>query len=334
MARNVALVWIAGLAACVSDVDGERVGGVRDADGADDDTGGGDTHADDTVDDTVDDTAEDTGGDSAGDTGDTGDDDTGDGWGACRPEAPWTFATPEDVWAAADVVTPDIDGIAAAIGVAEFRKDGGCPTVTDLESEVSMGFSIAGDCTTGAGTRYAGAMTTTVSTVGRSTRTEWRFDGFEIEVADAADPFRFWADGTLIIDHRTADTLSGDPGGLVVEAALVQGLERLPASAYTGRVGEWARALRVERVGVSGQRMDDGYVRVLAAPEGGPTGDLCADFDVQDLGAACRTEGAGALRFIGATEATIAVDGARGCDGCGLVTVDGVEHGVSCPSAP
>lgn len=334
MARNVVSLLVTALAACVPG--GERSGpvggGVGDGGGV---GPGGDTALEDTAAVDTADTADDTGAhDTAGDT----DPGPGDGWGACLDglQAPFPFATKADVFDAREALLPDIDGIASAIGVAEFRKDGGCPTVTDLETEVSMGFAIAGDCTTSEGTRYAGRMTTTVTTGGRSsTVTEWRFEGFEVEVTDPADPYRFWADGALIIDHRNPDVMNGDPGGMLVDATLTQGLDRLPTgSSYVGRIGEWTWRLHLERVGASGERVDDGYVHVLRTGEGGTTGDYCADVDLEDAADACPTEGIGAVRLMGANAATLTLDGTQGCDGCGLVNVDGVELGLACPAAP
>lgn len=330
MARNLIFLLATGMAGCIFNVDGDGkpVGPGRD--GVDD--GGGDG-TEDTAVDTAGDTGADTG-DTATDTGDTGD--TAESWGDCAAlQEPWPFSVAADVWAADDALMPDVDGIASAIAVAQDRMDvtAGCPTLTDISTDVSTGFEIAGDCTTAEGTTYAGRMTMTIATASTGTVTDWHFERFQVEVADDTDPFHFWADGVMTTDERLPDDLTGDPGALLVDATLVHGLDRLPEGSFTGLVGEWARRIHMQHDGLSGVSMTDGYVRVIRTVEGGATGDFCADLAVADAGTTCEVEGDGTMTFTGANEAVLELDGSASCDGCGRVTIDGVDMGMTCPTA-
>lgn len=329
MARNLLLLLAAGLAGCVFNVDGDgrKPGGQPGGgDGPGDDVGG-DTAVDDTGDDTG---ADDTGDDTGMDTGDTG-----EAWGDCAAlREPWTFENADDLWAADDALMPDIDGIASAIALAQDRMDveAGCPTVTDIGTDVSTGFEIAGECTTADGTRYAGRMAMTITTSGMGTVTEWRFENFQVEVVDELDPYRFWADGVMTLDERVPDASTGDPGGMLVDATLTHGLDRLPESEHPGLVGEWARRIHMQHEGLSGVSMTDGYVWVVQAVEGGKTGDFCVDLAVADATGTCDTEGDGTLTFQGANEAVLTLDGSASCDGCGRLVIDGADVGMTCPT--
>ncbi|MFN7146806.1 MAG: hypothetical protein ACK4YP_23735 [Myxococcota bacterium] len=95
----------------------------------------------------------------------------------------------------------------------------------------------------------------------------------------------------------------------------------IPAGEY---VADWIRDER------PATRTIDGYFAVHDDAAGGPAGDVCVTVALAGLDA-CPEEGDGVVTLVGSVQAVLTFDGATACDGCGRLTLDGVDAGAVCP---
>lgn len=93
--------------------------------------------------------------------------------------------------------------------------------------------------------------------------------------------------------------------------------------------GEYAAAWVWDEREPYGTRAIDGYLSVYDDGAGGPAGDVCLSVALAGLDT-CPEEGDGVVTLVGNVEAVVTFDGAAACDGCGRLTLDGVDAGPLC----
>ncbi len=233
--------------------------------------------------------------------------------------APWTASTAGEVLTAAEAVVPDRDAVFAGMTAWLFAAASGCPVATQTVDGDTTTTVYQGGCTHPLGYEFTGRLTSETVHVGGEDPTTMTADALRVRYEQGPDTLHYALDGTYAgdsvgtfwFDLVWGAVGTGDDAQPLSYGALV--MEEVFTSDDGGRTG-------VTHAGYT-HRQDE---RI--------SGDLCFERAVEYGDGSCTLEPeAGSVTLRGAVTATVTWDGAAACDGCGAVTLDGVDLGLACP---
>jgi hypothetical protein len=235
--------------------------------------------------------------------------------GTCdAPISPWAYADPDDV---IDVWHLLEENPAYAIGGATYVNDDGvCPAHTAPST-------VEGDCTTTEGWMYVGSRHSSASSSGSSNDD---FVEYGIAYQDGAGTWLGLGSGSSFGVSDPPD-LPGDPYRYT-RTWLDYRFGFAHEGAYdTGEHGTW---IRDGFLTTTEGQPTEGEIYLLAdGVDALPAGDMCVTYALEPV-AACALEPVGTFGVSGAQELVVTFDGSVACDGCGMLTADGVPVGEVC----